>query len=156
MLDGIIIFSAKYLYLLSIVVYLFYLWKVDKKIRLKLIKLTIFSFPLIWLIAKVSSFFISDPRPFVLEHIKPLISHAADNGFPSDHTLLTMAIASVVFAYNRKLGAFLFFVALLVGTSRILARIHHPLDIVGSTGIAIGVTGIIFFARRNTFVKNSN
>ena len=137
-----IILSAKYLFLVSILIALLFFLKADKKIKKGLFFLALIAFPLSLIIAKISAFFIQDPRPFVVEHIKPLITHAADNGFPLDHTLLTMAIASVLFVYNRKLGIMLFIIALLVGVSRILALVHHPLDIFGSTVIAIGVTYI--------------
>src|SRR5919202_4656794 len=38
----------------------------------------------------------NDPRPFVVGHFQPLISHPADNGFPSDHALLAAALVAVV------------------------------------------------------------
>lgn len=140
----IIIYSAKYLFLVSIVIFLIYLWKTSKKNRIAIIQLTIISFPITWLTAKILSFLIFDPRPFVVDHVTPLIPHVADNGFPSDHTLITMAIASVVFAYNRKIGSVLIILALIVGTARVLARVHHPLDIIGSTVIATCITFLVY------------
>lgn len=149
-MNMLIILSAKYLYLVSILIAVAYFLKANKDIKKKIFLLALVSFPLSLILSKISSFFIKDPRPFVVEHIKPLIAHAADNGFPSDHTLLTMAIASVVFAYNKKLGAVLFVITFLVGAARVLAYVHHPLDIIGSIVIAGGVTIIVFFLMRFT------
>ena len=100
-------------------------------------RLSLISFPLTYILAKIAGYIIYDPRPFVVEHIKPLIAHAADNGFPSDHTLLTSVIASVIFAYNKKLGMVLFAISIAIGSARVLAGIHHPLDIVGAMVISI-------------------
>ena len=148
MINILIILLAKYLFLISILIGVVYFFTVNKAIKKQLLYLSLISFPLSFIFAKVSGMFIKDPRPFVVEHIKPLIVHAADNGFPSDHTLLTMAIASVVFAYNKKLGSVLFIIALLVGTARILALLHHPIDIIGSTIIAISTTTIVYLAEK--------
>ncbi len=136
---------AKYLYLMSVFIAVAFFFKTDNPTKKKVLLLAFISLPLSLIVARISALFIKDTRPFVIEHVKPLIAHAADNGFPSDHTLLTMAIASVVFAYNKKVGIVLFVVAFLVSASRILALVHHPLDIIGSTVIAVGVTALVYF-----------
>lgn len=140
MMNLLIIFVAKYLFLASIIIFLYDLWKLQPKIRKKFLIFSIIAFPLSYITAKISGHFIHDPRPFVVEHIKPLIPHIADNGFPSDHMLLTMTIAAVVFVYNRKLGIILTIIAICIGAARVLARTHHVEDIIGSTVIAILAT----------------
>ncbi len=142
MFNYIIILTAEYVFLLSILIYVIYFLRADKKIKISLVRLSIISFPLAYLMAKVSSLFINDPRPFVSDHVKPLITHIADNGFPSDHTLLTMAIAAVIFVYNRKLGIILTIIAMTIGIARVLAGIHHLEDIIASAFIAIVATYI--------------
>ena len=144
-----IILVAKYFFVVSILIAILSFFLADRKRKKDLFILALFTLPVALLIAKISGHFINDPRPFVVDHIKPLIAHAADNGFPSDHTLLTMTLAAIVFAYNKKFGIILFIIALLVGTARVLAHIHHPLDIFGATVIAIGTTGIVFFIKEN-------
>lgn len=151
-----IIFIAKYLFIASIAIfllYLAYLWKIQKALCISIIKLSIISLPLTLLSAKIFSHFIYDPRPFVVEHVKPLIPHVADNGFPSDHMLLTMALASVIYVYNRKLGIILAIIAILVGTARVFAKVHHIEDIIGSAVIAIGVVGIVYFLGKRFFAR---
>jgi membrane-associated phospholipid phosphatase len=79
-----------------------------------------------------------DPRPFVAHHLTPLITHVADNGFPSDHTVLTMIAALTIFQVSRLWGIALIIASLLVGGARVAARIHSPIDILAAVVIAIG------------------
>jgi undecaprenyl-diphosphatase len=55
-----------------------------------------------------------------------------------------MVVAEIVFVYSRKLGVLLGILAVLVGVSRVMARVHYPLDIVGSIGIATAATCITY------------
>ncbi len=112
----------------------------EKPVRRNMIKLAILSFLIAFLIAFVAGIFYYDPRPFVVEHIDPLIPHQPDNGFPSDHTLIAMVMAATVFVFRRKLGILLGVLGILVGISRVVAEVHHPIDIVGSIVIAIMAT----------------
>jgi undecaprenyl-diphosphatase len=146
-MEAFIIFLAKYLSIISIIVYLIFsfdLWQTNMRKFKYFLILSLFSFLLTYVVGKILGFVISDPRPFVVEHISPLIDHAADNGFPSAHTLITVVIASVIFIYNKKLGILLFVIALIVGITRLLAYIIHPVDIVGATLIGISITTFIF------------
>jgi undecaprenyl-diphosphatase len=77
-----------------------------------------------------------DPRPFVTHHLVPIIAHAADNGFPSDHALLTSFLGFTMLLYSKRVGIFLLIIALLVSWARVAAHIHNPRDIVGSFVIA--------------------
>ena len=78
-----------------------------------------------------------DPRPFVVQHIAPLFSHAADNGFPSDHTLLATFLAVCVLWYSRSWGMVLIVVAVVIGAARVAAHIHHPIDIAAAMAFAL-------------------
>ena len=99
--------------------------------------------PLSYIIAKVVGHLYFDPRPFVVGHFTPLLSHAADNGFPSDHTLFGAAIAAVIFRFSRKTGTFLLFLAIFVGVARVFAGVHHTVDIAGSIVIVLATYYII-------------
>ncbi len=142
-MNSLIIFTAQYVFLISIGLFLVYsgdLWIKQRKIFFSFVLLSITSFLLSFIIAKILANFIYDPRPFVVEHVKPLFQHIADNGFPSDHMLLAMTIASVVFVYSRKLGILLTVIAVCIGTARVTAHVHHVEDIVGSAFITIVAT----------------
>ena len=142
-MNTIIILAAKYLYVVSIIVGGIYIFTQPKNERKSLLILAIISLPLTYLVAKITAHFYYDPRPFVVSHAAPLIPHAADNGFPSDHTLLTSAIAAVIFWRNKKLGFILLVIALAVGAARIRAGIHHWIDVVGAIVIAALVTAVV-------------
>ncbi len=100
--------------------------------------------PIIFIIAKISSYFYFDPRPFVVGNFVPLIPHAPDNGFPSDHMLLASALAALVLSENKKVGWYMCAIAMLIGASRIIVGVHHPADILGSMVIAGCVTWILY------------
>jgi len=87
--------------------------------------------------AQIAAALYNDPRPFVVGHYRPLIAHVADNGFPSDHSLLAAAIVAVV-AFARWLWT-LPFVLLggMVEAARVGAGLHHPIDVVGSDVVVI-------------------
>lgn len=82
----------------------------------------------------------NDPRPFTTDHVRPLISHAPDNGFPSDHALLAAAIVAAV-ALVSPLWALPFVVlGFLVDWARVGAGIHHVVDVVASSlFVALGL-----------------
>ena len=99
------------------------------------------------LMAKGGGALFHEDRPFVTVNKLPLIAHAADNGFPSDHTLLSAACAFLIapFAIYFSLAAFV--AALFVGLARVGCMLHSPLDITASivfAGIAHIVSLLIF------------
>lgn len=152
-MDYLIIFGAQYLYLLAVAIFAFYFIRISKEQRTKILIFSLFNLPITYVIALLAGYSYNNPRPFVSDHITPLISHAADNGFPSDHTLLVAALASILYCYNRTLGLAVFGIAILIGVSRVFAGIHHWIDIAGSFGIAIGVTAIVYqLSKKRLFV----
>lgn len=144
MLNNLIIFGAQYLIWIIAIIAIGYIAKQKKEKQLRIILLGIIILPISYVVAKILARFYYDPRPFVVNNFVPLIFHEADNGFPSDHTLLGAAIASVISLFNKKTGIILFILALLVGISRVLIGIHHTVDIIGSLAIAIAVAGLVY------------
>ncbi|MBU6142186.1 phosphatase PAP2 family protein [Patescibacteria group bacterium] len=92
---------------------------------------------LTYLLGKISGQFYFDPRPFVTDHFIPLIAHAADNGFPSDHTLLAAGLAAVGLYWNKRMGILLWVLAALIAVARVYVGVHHPIDVIGSAVIAL-------------------
>ena len=136
-MNNLIILGANYLHYVSIFIAILFL-VVSKELQKKrVLILAIFALSIAFVTARIAGFLFYNPRPFVMGKIQPLIPHAANNGFPSDHVLLTMTIATTIFVYNRKLGIFLSIIALFVGVSRVLARVHNQVDIFGAVIIAI-------------------
>lgn len=139
-----ILFGAQYLYLVIAVLAGGFVFSRPKEFRLKLLIALIIAFPLTYIVAKIGSAFFESTRPFVVTGIPPLLSHAADNGFPSDHTLLSAACAALIFWSEKRLGAILMLIALLVGWARVLAGVHHWIDIFGSMVIATSVAWCVW------------
>jgi undecaprenyl-diphosphatase len=82
------------------------------------------------------------PRPFVKHQVGILIPSKRDSSFPSKHTLLTFAMSTSIFLYNRFLGSIMWLLSVLTGFSRIWVGHHYPSDIIGSAFIAT-ITSII-------------
>jgi membrane-associated phospholipid phosphatase len=82
-------------------------------------------------------------RPEILNYnFLPLIS-LGDFGFPSGHAATFAALATTLFFIHRRAGIFAGMLALVIGTARIFAGVHTPLDILG--GYLLGVlVGILF------------
>jgi membrane-associated phospholipid phosphatase len=88
----------------------------------------------------------TDPRPFVVDpSVKPLFPHSPDNGFPSDHTAVGVAVAVVVMTVRRWAGIGLLAVAVALGVARVLAHVHHVQDIVAAAviGVVAAVVGLL-------------
>ncbi len=152
-MNSLIIFGSKYLYLIAVIVAIASFLYLPREKKRAMAFLGIISFASTYIVALLAGLVFNDPRPFVSEHITPLISHAPDNGFPSDHTLLVAALASIIYYYNRKLGLLTFAIAILVGVARVFAGIHHWIDIIGSIVIAVLATAVVYkFSRKYLYV----
>jgi undecaprenyl-diphosphatase len=88
------------------------------------------------------------PRPFVEFGFDPLFPHAADTSFPSDHTLVGVALVGPLLWRAPKLGGWLVAWALLVGLARVAAGVHYPTDILGSAVLALGLDVLVWFVTR--------
>ena len=143
-MDGIIIFGAKYLYLVIVIAALWYLFRQPQELRWRIIYLAAIALPLTYGVAKIASIFYYDSRPFVVDNLTPLLPHVADNGFPSEHTLFGSAVAAVIILFQRKIGLILFFIAFLVGIARVFSGLHHFIDIFGSMCIALVTTYLVY------------
>ena len=134
-MDAVIVAVAQYLYLVPVA--LFILYGLATKRKKEFFLFSLFVLPTSYLLGLLAGHLFYDPRPFVADpSVIPLFSHAPDNGFPSDHALLTGTLAAIVSAFNAPLAALLWLLAFLVGGARVLANVHHALDIAGSFAIA--------------------
>jgi len=141
MVDALIVFTANYLYIVPVLLFIGYSFFTSR--RREFLITAFFLLPLSYLTAKILSHFYYDPRPFVVSHVIPLFHHAPDNGFPSDHALLTGTLAAGVMPFSAWLAALLWVLAFLVGGARVVAHVHHTIDIVGSFVIALVSLGIV-------------
>ena len=144
-MNTLIVLTAKYLYLIIIFIAVIVFLKADKQDKIKLIKLAVIAGPLALIMVFISSHLFYNTRPFIVQNITPLLPHSPDNGFPSDHTLISMLVALSIYQIKKKVGILLIILAIIVGTSRVLAHIHYPVDILGSISIAMIAIGVALF-----------
>jgi undecaprenyl-diphosphatase len=88
------------------------------------------------------------PRPFVELGFEPLFAHARDSSFPSDHTLVGVALGGPMLWRAPRLGTWLVVWALFVGAARVAAGVHYPSDIVGSAFLALAIDAVVWGAMR--------
>lgn len=97
-------------------------------------------------LAAAVAHFVFEARPFISDgdtHL--LIRHAADNGFPSDHTTLAFAVAGAILVWRRSLGLVCLVLATALGIARIYVGVHWPSDIIG--GAVVGLVAGTSIAR---------
>lgn len=84
-------------------------------------------------------------RPFEKLGVEPGAAFLPNPGFPSDHALFaSFLILAVWFSTrSRQLVLFLSILALIMGTARVLALVHTPLDVIG--GLLIPLVGVFWY-----------
>jgi len=71
------------------------------------------------------------PRPFVADPtgVHLFAHHAADPGFPSDHATAAFAIATALALRDRRLGAVVGVLAVVLAAGRVALGVHYPSDV---------------------------
>ena len=144
-MNNFVAFIAQYLFLASPILVL-YAWVIrNKKEQVFHWTYFVFTILLAGLFGYVGGHLYFHARPFIVTGIAPLFAHAADNSFPSDHTLLTAAIASGLWVISKRINIMAWLIAILVGIARVMAGVHWPVDIIGSMVMAILAGAVSFF-----------
>lgn len=139
-----VIFCAQDLFLLVLLVGAGVFWKVSASNRRTLFLRGLVVLVLGVILAQGGGALWQDPRPFVVHHTRPLIAHAPDNGFPSDHALLTFGCAFLLLPFSRRAAGIAGVLALLVGIARVASGLHWPVDIIASVVFAAVANAIAF------------
>jgi len=85
------------------------------------------------------------PRPFIENNVNLLLEHNAP-AFPSGHAAFFFAISTIVYYYNKRIGALFFLSSILIVIARVFSGIHWPTDILA--GAVVGIfSGQCFFER---------
>jgi undecaprenyl-diphosphatase len=122
--------------------------------KVKYVAVVLIAAVLALIFAKIGGALINDPRPFVANNnLHPLIAHSRDNGFPSDHTLLSSLAGFVMLPFAPVLGMIGLVFALMIGVARIMANVHHPLDIIGSFAFTAAAVAVAYYSVKLYFSR---
>lgn len=78
----------------------------------------------------------------VFRDVDTLIKHPGGFSFPSGHTYLSFAAATVIYFMNKKLGVLAVILAAVIGFSRMYLFVHFPSDV--AVGALLGVVVALF------------
>jgi undecaprenyl-diphosphatase len=99
------------------------------------------------LLVKLAGAAIHERRPFVAQGLRPLVMHAPDNAFPSDH-LAACGLAVVYLAPRSKpLAVVVFCIAVLIAAARVAARLHWPVDVAAGFALGALASGIVLLVK---------
>lgn len=91
-------------------------------------------------------------RPFVALGLTPVIPHSPTPSFPSSHATYAAICAVFLWRFNEKWGLWGLVALVLIGTARVLAYVHYPLDVI--VGACLGTILSLFvpylFTRRSS------
>ena len=132
-----IIFCAAYLYLAGPAALVIVWLRLNSTMRRSLFLRALAAGVLCAAFAYLAGDAYHEQRPFVLQHTTPLVPHAPDNGFPSDHTLFTFACAFVLYPYSAAAAIVVGVAGVFVGWGRVESLLHSPLDVITSFVLAI-------------------
>jgi len=146
-LDRLMVFCAQYIpfILIALVVYL---WLFGKKPGRRAAFRATLSGGLAIVLARIVGAFHYQALPSVLGLGRPLILHAANNSFPSDHVSFSFAIAMSLIFSGSSLWAESLFLAVLVAFARVFVGVHFPLDVLAGALVGIAAAGIVHPLRR--------
>src|SRR3989344_5275134 len=131
-----IVFGAKYLVVVVMLGGALVLAFAGER-RRRLTYVLVVALPLGYALARLAGLFFAHNQPFAVEGFEPLVPHAVDNSFPSDHVALGGIFASLAFLVDRRVGLVLWAFTLLVGLSRMLAGLHWGVDIAAAALLAL-------------------
>ncbi len=147
-----IVFAAKYLFAIIAIAMAVGGLTLPGLDRRRFIIMAVAASLLAYLLTQVATRVYMDPRPLVLNQFTPLVPHGTDNGFPSDHSVVSFTAAFIIWPYRRFLSIGLTLLAGLVGAARVISGAHHLLDVVGAVGIAAASCTIAYFIQK--FIAN--
>lgn len=120
------------------------LWVIDGRIKREQVVHALFACIFAWIIALLIKHFFPTVRPFTLNGNEiDVLLKPAGGAFPSEHTTVAFALAVTVFMHDRHIGWYFLASALVIGTARVLANVHYPIDIVGGAFLGTLVAVVV-------------
>lgn len=142
-MDNLTIWVAQYLlYVMAAIFAAIWLFRERRAGRVELAVAAIVGLICCGIFMVIASHLHTDPRPFVGHpNVHPLFHHAADNGFPSDHSVAAGLIATLILVRHRLLGVLLWVCAAAIAAARVHAQVHHVQDVVA--GLLLGALAAV-------------
>ena len=145
-------FASLFIYLLfaGLVV----LWFIDGKIKKEQVFHAILACTYTAIVVFLIKYFFPTLRPFLINGREVgVLIRPMDGAFPSGHTAQAFALAVTIFMHDRKVGWFYLIGALVIGTARVLANVHYPVDIFGGAFIGTMVAVVVEKAHLFEFLR---
>lgn len=149
-LDGLMIFGAKYLIYLTLL-WVIYLSVSKTAAERKAFLVSIVGLSLSYILILLIRMIWVEPRPFLNYLITPLIALPGLSSFPSIHTTIMSTITASFWITKSKYWPWLAIITLWVGFSRVYVGVHYPLDILG--GILVGLLSAILVKDVDKWLK---
>ena len=94
-------------------------------------------------------------RPYIRYNIPIIVPPPMGASFPSGHTYSAFATAMSSWYYNRKLSAFLFGFAVLMGFSRMYLYVHYPTDVLAGALLGAVLAAVSYKIVNKLYKKKS-
>lgn len=166
-MDSVIIAAAEYLIYAMVVGFaLVWLLAENRRGKVHLALAAVIGLLVMLVLIKVAASSFYDTRPFVPiadggDGIVPVIPHAPDNGFPSDHSSAAGLMATLVLLRRRWIAGIWFALgAAAVAWGRVASGVHHLLDVAAGLGLGvvaavIGVAGVTLLLAKTPTLRIS-
>ncbi len=130
------IVGAEYIIFITLI-FLIYLIAKGDKLDKRVVVNSLISILIAYLLIQFIRLFWLEPRPFISNHITPLIKLDPDASFPSVHTSIMSSIAFSFVFFKSKYQTLLLLFMIWVGFARIFVGVHYPLDILAGIGVGL-------------------
>jgi len=145
-LDAIMIFFARYAPFL-LIGFLIYLWFLTREMGRRMAVRAAVSGALSIGAARVIGLLHYQAIPSVLGFGRPLILHAANNSFPSDHASFSFGLAMSLLFSGSGLWPQAMAIAILIAFARVFVGVHFPLDVAVGAAVGALAAGLVHIAR---------
>lgn len=87
---------------------------------------------------------LSRERPYkIIEHLNTFGINMKDYSFPSGHTSASFSIATTIALNIPRLSVYIFFMAIIIGISRIYLGVHYPTDVAAGIFLGLSISFIV-------------
>lgn len=108
---------------------------------------------LAWGVSAIIKMITKMPRPFVALGEQNNLWVSANASFPSGHTTVFFALATIVFFYHKRTGVFFFLGALLIAIARVMVGAHYPIDVIVGGLIGVIIATFLLYCQHYLFPR---